>query len=26
VEYDDGPAAGRIRHLWKNIEDLITHN
>ena len=26
VEYDDGPAAGDIKHLWKNIEDLISPN
>jgi MinD superfamily P-loop ATPase len=26
VEYDDSPAAGDIRHLWKNIADLISPN
>ncbi|MDD5398952.1 MAG: ATP-binding protein [Dehalococcoidia bacterium] len=24
VEYDEGPAAGEIKQLWKNIEDLIS--
>jgi len=26
VECDEGPAAGEIKHLWKNIEDLISPN
>jgi len=26
VEYNDGPAAGEIINLWKNIEDKISLN
>jgi len=24
VEYDEGPAAGEVKRLWKNIEELIS--
>ena len=26
VECDDGPAASEIRHLWKNVESLLSAN